>query len=298
MTNNLGILLKWICENDIIRVRQQARVILQGNKTAKDAKFCSRMLEKLDVLEGTLVELPSNLQGLLYMDKYDTYAEGKFLLRDTEQALVDEVLKAYGVSKKLQDMGIRYLPSLLLYGVSGCGKTELAKYIAYKAQLPYLYVNVANVIESTLGSTQKNLWKIFNFVKVNPCVLCFDEIDTFGLVRGNSMDVGEMNRIVVTLMQELDRLPNNVMVVATTNRFDALDNALIRRFTYCSEILPLSYADAVKLAEKYFKNINMVPMGIGALFAAKGLKENITAHQVMQLCTEHVIELLMQSNAK
>ena len=62
-----------------------------------------------------------------------------------------------------------------------------------------------------------------------PCVLCIDEIDTIAMRRGQT-DVGEMNRVVISLMQELDQLPNDMIVVATTNRYDQLDSALLRRF--------------------------------------------------------------------
>ena len=92
----------------------------------------------------------------------------------------------------------------------------LAKYIAYRAGIPYVYVRFSGLINSQLGKTQENLNRIFTYAKQKPCVLCIDEIDTIAMRRGQT-DVGEMNRVVISLMQELDQLPNDMIVVATTN---------------------------------------------------------------------------------
>jgi len=127
-------------------------------------------------------------------------------------------------------MSISYLPAALFYGQSGTGKTELARYIAHKAGLPFMYVRFSNVVNSFLGGTQSNINKVFSYAKSSPCLLCFDEIDAIGLKRGDSNDVSEMSRVTIALMQEMDLLPNNVIIVGTTNRYDRLDPALVRRF--------------------------------------------------------------------
>lgn len=106
----------------------------------------------------------------------------------------------------------------------------LARYIAHKAKLPFLRIQFSSLVDSHLGQTQSNLARIFDYVRTAPCVLCFDEIDAVGMARGQKDDVGEMNRVVIAIMQEMDRLPNNVIIIGTTNRFDRLDPALIRRF--------------------------------------------------------------------
>jgi SpoVK/Ycf46/Vps4 family AAA+-type ATPase len=61
-------------------------------------------------------------------------------------------------------------------------------------------------------------------------VLLFDEIDALGKQRGNPLDVGELDRIVIALMQELEFLQTQGIVIATSNLPENLDRALWRRF--------------------------------------------------------------------
>ena len=61
-----------------------------------------------------------------------------------------------------------------------------------------------------------------------------------------------MNRVVISLMQELDQLPNDMIVVATTNRYDQLDSALLRRFTVCQQVTAYNHEEACHLLHKFF----------------------------------------------
>ena len=96
-------------------------------------------------------------------------------------------------------------------------------------------MNFSNVISSYLGSTQKNIQKVFDYIRDIDCVLMLDEVDAIGLRRGTE-DVGEMSRVVIGLMQCLDNLPNNVTIIGATNRIDMIDTALLRRFTLKQEV--------------------------------------------------------------
>ncbi|ADJ64952.1 anti-phage ATPase IteA [Herbaspirillum seropedicae] len=121
---------------------------------------------------------------------------------------------------------------LLIYGAPGTGKTQTARWIAGELKLPLLTVRCDTLISSLLGQTSKNLRQVFEYVEQRPCVLFLDEFDALGSARGNERDVGELQRVVISLLQNLDALSENTIVVAASNHDQLLDSAIWRRFPF------------------------------------------------------------------
>ncbi len=292
MNNSERILLNYICDGDLRMAQKQARLVLNGMNAKKDEHFKADMLRKLDA-KGNRIELPYNVKGLLVAEDMTNFPRERYILRPEEEKAVERVLAVYRASGKLADLGISYYPALMLHGQSGCGKTMLARYIAHRANLPFVYVKFSNLVNSHLGETQSNVAKVFDYVRTEPCVLCFDEIDAIGMKRGQQDDVGEMNRVVIALMQELDQLPNKVIIVGTTNRFDKLDPALIRRFPIQYELKPLTSAEAGNLAIMFFAFAGVEMTMADQLQLSKIFTGSVPSSTVIKECTEIIVQRII-----
>lgn len=293
MNNDERVLIRYVCDGDMRRAQMQARCILGGITSQRDAAFRDDMIRRIDARKG-VVKLPDSLKGLLVVDDSAVFPESKFLLRKTETEAVEKIISLYHAAERLANMGIPYLPALMLYGESGCGKTELARYIAHRAELPFAYVRFSSVVDSHLGGTQSNIAKIFEYVRTNPCVLCFDEIDAIGTARGQAHEMGEMNRVVIAIMQELDQTPNNAIIIGTTNRFDQLDPALVRRFPFQYELAPLSASETKEFAHKFFQYAGLSSAGWVNRWCEKTFEGNVPAATVVRECTDVVVNRILQ----
>lgn len=142
----------------------------------------------------------------------------------------------------------------LFQGAPGTGKTEAAKQLARILERDLLMVNFSSVIDSKLGQTQKNITGLFNemnsFLQPGKYVILFDEIDAVALDRTNPNDLREMGRVTSTLLKEMERLNNDVVLVATTNLYKYLDKALIRRFDAVIDFNRYRQDELLDIAEK------------------------------------------------
>ena len=133
-------------------------------------------------------------------------------------------------SGELASAGIEPPSTLLLFGPPGCGKTMAAVAMACDLGLPLSVVRLDSLLGSFLGNSAKNLRRVFDNAVVRPCVLLLDEFDAIGKMRDDAQEVGEVKRLVVSLLQNLDRIEGEQIVIAATNHHHMLDPAIWRRF--------------------------------------------------------------------
>ena len=137
------------------------------------------------------------------------------------------LLAAKGVSARL---------GLLLYGPPGTGKTLLAGHIAASLRRPLYVARLDSLISSRLGETAKNIRGIFEFIPARNAILVLDEMDAIAKLRDDRHELGELKRVVNTVLQGLDSLTDDVVTVAATNHPHLLDPAIWRRFPYKVEL--------------------------------------------------------------
>jgi len=143
---------------------------------------------------------------------------------------IDRVIEENQRIDLLRSYGLEPRHRLLLSGSPGTGKTTLASLLAAELMLPLLRVNYAMLFGSLLGETAQRLGAVLDEASNRACVLLLDEFDALGKTRDDPIDTGEVKRTLNYLLVRLEELPAHVIVVAATNRPEALDRALWRRF--------------------------------------------------------------------
>ena len=261
LTDNQKRLIQAVSQNDIQSAKKCAIACVVEDTTAKNKWFCNKYKQILESSGGNMMELPYDLKNILCVeDVSNSFKEGRYYLSDREKAVFENIVRMKKVNERLMEMGISYLNCALLYGESGTGKTTFGRYVAYKMEIPFCYLNFSSLISSHMGSTGSNISKAFNYAINNPCVFMLDEIDCISIRRSDSSDGGadgEMGRVTITLMQEFDKLTNDIIVLGATNRIDRIDEALLRRFTVKHEVQPLKGIERINMAEKFLEDLKI-----------------------------------------
>jgi len=147
------------------------------------------------------------------------------------QEAIDSFVESYKRRDVLLKSGLDASNSLLLYGPPGCGKTTVAQYISSITGIPLVTARLDGLVSSLLGSTAKNIRKIFDYASKRECILFLDEFDVIAKLRDDKNELGELKRVVNSLIQNIDAFSNDSILIAATNHHELLDPAIWRRFT-------------------------------------------------------------------
>ena len=174
-----------------------------------------------------------NIFDLIIKDKKDVNFDD-IHLSDENKVIVNALLKEYTYREELSTYGLQVNHKILLHGASGCGKTMLAKALAAALNINILILNLSNIINARIGETSQHIKQVFEKAIREKAILFLDEFDQIGKQRlSDENDVGEMRRLVNSVIQQLDYLPETVLLIAATNHLDIIDHALVRRFQIC-----------------------------------------------------------------
>jgi len=209
-------------------------------------------------------------------------------LDDNISVKINNFIQYINSADKLISEGVGLSPTLLLYGPPGCGKTELCKSIAAKLKLPLLTARTDALISSYLGNTAKNIRSLFEHAMQRPCILFLDEFDSIAKLRDDRHELGELKRVVVSLLQNIDILTGNTILLAATNHHHLLDSAIWRRFSF--KIMMESPTEKVRT--ELFKSF------LGKYVSEKDIQdyakisEGISGADIRMLC-EDLVRLLI-----
>lgn len=208
------------------------------------------------------------------------------------QEELDRFLRYMKGADRLESGGVGVAPSLLLYGPPGCGKTEIARLVAARLSLPLITARTDGLISSFLGSTAKNLRRLFEHAMGRPCVLFLDEFDALAKLRDDQRELGELKRVVVSLLQNIDALDNQTVLVAATNHEHLLDPAVWRRFAFKIRVSEPSAASRERLFGHFLGTYSTSPKDL-QLYGK--VSETLTGADIRQISEDAKREAILDN---
>lgn len=213
-------------------------------------------------MSQTRLSIPEHLQPYLEAEHCDDFPIDRFYITNLHREIVSDILHAQELHEKLEKYGVHYLNATLLYGVPGTGKTTFARYVAHCLDLDSVYINFAKLYDGVLGNTPGKISDIFQYMSTIKAIFLLDEIDAISQKRGTESDVtgGEISRITITLMQELDmmkRKNSEIIIIGCTNRNDIMDPALRDRFAIKKEVKCLNVREKQEYIAMYLDNLGL-----------------------------------------
>jgi transitional endoplasmic reticulum ATPase len=160
-------------------------------------------------------------------------------MRDTIDALREMVELPLRHPELFQRLGVDPPKGVLLHGPPGTGKTLLARAVANESQAQFFHIAGPEIMGSAYGESERRLREIFEqAAQAAPSIIFIDEIDSIAPKRGQVTGEAE-KRLVAQLLTLLDGMEprQNTVVIAATNRPEALDEALRRPGRFDREIV-------------------------------------------------------------
>ena len=152
-------------------------------------------------------------------------------------AAIEDLIGEWARTEELAALGVQPNMRCVLYGAPGVGKTMLARHIGGRLGLPLVEARLDGLVSSFLGTTARNIGALFEFADRYRCILFLDEFDAVAKARDDAQEVGEIKRVVNTLLQCLDARGRRGFTLAATNHEHLLDTAVWRRFDGRIEIV-------------------------------------------------------------
>ncbi len=214
--------------NALRRIRPE--LDLESEEIDADVLDALRVTE--DDFKGARKGIEPSALREVFVEVPDTNWEQVGGLSDTKERLRETIQWPLEYPEVFESMDLDAAKGVLLYGPPGTGKTLLAKAVANEAESNFISIKGPELLNKFVGESEKGVREVFSKARENaPTVVFFDEIDSIAGERGRqSGDSGVGERMVSQLLTELDGLEEleDVVVVATTNRPDLIDPALLR----------------------------------------------------------------------
>jgi hypothetical protein len=227
---------------DYTRVRRVVTAIakdLEKSGHSNEAKELRALIRKRGVplrASGYVETLPVDSKSRLPLVEERPWPDTPIFLNEDAWRVFRDFIADVQHLDDLSKKGLSTRLGLLLSGPPGTGKTLLAGHLASQLNRPFYVLRLDSVISSLLGDTAKNVRSVFDYVQGKNALLLLDEMDALAKLRDDKHELGELKRVVNTVIQGLDELDPAAIVVGATNHPHLLDPAIWRRFPYKIEL--------------------------------------------------------------
>jgi hypothetical protein len=254
----------------------------------------SKKLKLARVSRDSQPNLPVDGESRLPVADEERYRRGEVsvVFTGTLQNDLKQFLDTFKASEQLSAHGIDIAASMLLYGPPGCGKTQIARFIAAELELPLIVARMDSLISSYLGSTAKNLRLLFEFAASHPCILFLDEFDALAKMRDDARELGELKRVVISLLQNIDALGRDHLLIAATNHDHLLDPAVWRRFAHRIHVTAPDREARRQLLKNYYRTF----ADDETISTVVALTEGLSGAQIKDVAETAVRDAILQKS--